>query len=106
MKTDKDRRETPVSERNISSFERMASVGSGALMLFRAVRGKSLVKGATAGYMLYRGITGHCPVTDFLEKKAFGTSGNYGGAAHVDEEPVMRKRDDEPLAEAAFIPQA
>ncbi len=83
----------------------MVSVGSGALMLYRALRRRSLIKGATAGYMLYRGITGHCPVTGFLESSP-GLQNISGRSTHSEEEgPVMRNRDDEPLAQAELLPQ-
>lgn len=58
---------TAAPQQNMSSLERVVSVGTGALMLYRALRKRSLVKGAGAGYMLYRGITGYCPVTDVLD---------------------------------------
>jgi len=65
---------------NITSFlnndgtmtqnEKLISVGTGGLMLARALMGKkSILQIIPAGYMIYRGITGRCPVSEFINKQ-------------------------------------
>ena len=52
---------------NIENTERMLSILSGAVMLFHGIRKKgavSKIKLGIGGYLLYRGITGHCALTD------------------------------------------
>ncbi|MBC7451986.1 MAG: DUF2892 domain-containing protein [Cytophagales bacterium] len=59
---------------NISHAQRIASVSSGAVLLISALRNiknpsfMTALNAVGAGVMLYRGITGHCPVTAALTK--------------------------------------
>lgn len=48
---------------NVSATERIISVMAGSLLLYRALKKRKLgiVNGATAGFLLYRGLSGHCP---------------------------------------------
>ncbi|MEX0719624.1 MAG: hypothetical protein WD059_03075 [Balneolaceae bacterium] len=50
---------------NIDVKERITSVASGAILVHEIVsnRDKSVVKALTAGYMLFRGTTGYCPLS-------------------------------------------
>ncbi len=58
-------------EQNISNNERIFSVVSGGALLIDAVaRSRSFTQGLAAGYMLFRGATGYCAVTDAAEKGA------------------------------------
>lgn len=49
--------------------EKLFSLGAGSFMLVRALFTRSLVKAIPAGYMIYRGLTGKCPVSDLVYKK-------------------------------------
>lgn len=57
-------------ELNVPFAERVLSLVSGGLLLFRVFRpGKAAwLKALGAGYMLYRGYTGHCPVYAAMDK--------------------------------------
>ena len=53
---------------NLSDLGRVASVLAGAAMVLNAFNGKKKVSKAIAGgYLLYRGITGYCPVWEKLK---------------------------------------
>ncbi|HEY9560474.1 MAG TPA: DUF2892 domain-containing protein [Anseongella sp.] len=57
---------------NIGKPERLASIGLGMGLLCGALRLNGFLKytlivGA-GGYLLYRGLTGHCPISHYLEK--------------------------------------
>ena len=60
-------------EFNVSAQERIFSVLSGSFLLWKYLNeknknGKSLLKLLSAGYMIYRGIKGNCPVYAVLGK--------------------------------------
>jgi hypothetical protein len=50
-------------EINVTVPERIVSVLAGTYLLFRALKKRNLgiINGAAAGYLLYRGLSGHCP---------------------------------------------
>ncbi|HVD99213.1 MAG TPA: SRPBCC family protein [Cytophagaceae bacterium] len=55
---------------NVGEAERMISVLSGSVLLFRALTGKRKPLTALAGaYLLFRGASGHCALYNVLEKK-------------------------------------
>ncbi|WP_162903138.1 SRPBCC family protein [Taibaiella koreensis] len=59
------------TELNVPLAERLLSLFSGGLLLSKAFRpGKrvGILSAMGAGYLLYRGYTGHCPVYSSLEK--------------------------------------
>jgi uncharacterized membrane protein len=51
---------------SLNKLQRTMSLASGAVMLVRAVRRRSLLRGIGAGYLIYRGATGTCPVSEFI----------------------------------------
>jgi uncharacterized membrane protein len=59
----------PKMEVNLDAKERLLSVISGTMLLLDAVSGKKSAKEAlAAGYMVFRGATGYCPVYQLLAK--------------------------------------
>ncbi len=58
-------------EPNIGTNQRIFSVVSGSVLLIDALaRNKSIVQGLAAGYLLFRGATGYCAVTEGVETAA------------------------------------
>ena len=57
-------------EPNLSTTERVVSVISGGILLARAIKKKSWLRGAAAGYALFRGTTGFCPLQNVIGKDA------------------------------------
>src|SRR5690349_310175 len=58
-------------ELNVPLAERTLSIVTGGLLLLRAFRPKKgfgLFSALSAGYMLYRGYTGYCPLYKALDK--------------------------------------
>lgn len=51
---------------NISRNERILSLVGGSYLLYKSVTDKSTIKALTAGYLIYRGSTGHCPVNQAM----------------------------------------
>lgn len=55
-------------DRNVSDLSRVASVLAGAVLIFKSFNGnKKTVKALSGGYLLYRGITGYCPLSEKLK---------------------------------------
>lgn len=58
---------------NVSNFERIATTAIGAFLVFHSLRRirknplRSISRIAAGGAMLYRGVSGHCPVYEKLE---------------------------------------
>ena len=46
---------------NVGNTERIISAGIGAFLVFNNIGKLSLSKLLTGGFLLYRGVTGHCP---------------------------------------------
>jgi len=76
-------------EPNISNNQRLFSVVAGsALLLDAIVRKQSLTRGLAAGYLLFRGATGYCAITDVSEnavpkaKNALENARNKAGEAY------------------------
>jgi uncharacterized membrane protein len=59
---------------NVSNIERVASAAGGAYILTNAIlkRNLTFTKAISAGLLLLRGISGHCPVYDALGKREPG----------------------------------
>lgn len=58
-------------EPNIGTNQRIFSVVSGSALLIDAIaRKKSIVQGLAAGFLLFRGATGYCAITDAVETAA------------------------------------
>ncbi|HEX8270467.1 MAG TPA: SRPBCC family protein [Flavobacterium sp.] len=55
---------------NVSKFERVAMVAAGAYLLYRALSApkKNVPQSITGGTMLFRGVSGYCPVYDAVSK--------------------------------------
>ncbi len=68
-------------EKNVGLNERMFSVLSGALLLASARSSGSFSTGLMAGYMLFRGATGHCPVISGLQQMEEKAAGKLEKAA-------------------------
>jgi len=60
--------ELPKLEKNIAKEEQIMSLISGSLMLYNALSGKnkSIVKAVAGSYMIFRGATGFCPLSEAL----------------------------------------
>jgi len=57
-------------QKNMGQTEKLISIGAGTLILLKSLIGrKSIVQAIPAGYLLYRGITGKCPVTDYISER-------------------------------------
>jgi len=56
---------------NVSNPERIVSILAGTYLAYRSLTAKpsSLIKMASAGLLLYRGVSGHCPAYDAAGKK-------------------------------------
>jgi uncharacterized membrane protein len=56
---------------NVSNTERIASVATGSILLYRLMTGKNrnLISAALGAYFVYRGTTGRCVVYSALNKK-------------------------------------
>ena len=80
-------------QKNVSDTGRIISSLAGAWILARALNKRNLgiINGAAAAFLLYRGITGHCPATAALEKaKEQHMESNEFTAAVEDPEMVNR----------------
>ncbi len=62
---------------NLGTTERILSLMGGSYMLYDALvrRRKSLVEAVTAGYLLYRGATGYCPMYEAIVPEKAGRRG-------------------------------
>lgn len=56
---------------NVSNKERMISVAVGSFLLTRGLRKFKLFRAALGGYLLYRGISGHCPAYSQMQRAAY-----------------------------------
>ncbi|NJK87736.1 MAG: DUF2892 domain-containing protein [Bacteroidales bacterium] len=61
----------PPEKQNISSNERLVSLGASLLLTYLGAR--TFKKGGfgfllPAGYLLYRGVTGYCPINDMVRR--------------------------------------
>lgn len=52
---------------NVDMPERMISAAAGSILLLRGLRKLSLWQIAAGGFMLYRGVTGHCAAYKALD---------------------------------------
>jgi hypothetical protein len=93
----------------LKKVERTASVGIGALLAAAAMRPRLLFDAgllAAAGYLMYRGATGHCPLRDRIDRRrAKAMSGADEFTALVDHAPsgpaVPRRSVDDPAIDEA-----
>lgn len=80
------------NEINVSKLERLVSVGLGMGLLCGALRSNGFLKYAAilgaGGYLLYRGVSGNCPLSSFL-----GVKGGTGVIAIKSRLTVDRPRD-------------
>ncbi|HEX8561525.1 MAG TPA: SRPBCC family protein [Flavobacterium sp.] len=55
---------------NVGTFERILMVAAGSYLLYKALSGnkKSVSKSVAGGTMLFRGVSGYCPVYDVIRK--------------------------------------
>jgi len=53
---------------NIEKNERIASAVTGSVLVYRAFKKKSFLRGLAGGYMLFRGATGYCPISELVGK--------------------------------------
>src|SRR5690625_3940119 len=62
---------------NLGTTERVLSLMGGSYMLYDALarRRKSLVEAVAAGYLLYRGATGYCPMYEAIVPGKAGRRG-------------------------------
>jgi zinc transporter ZupT len=89
--TTPDTGKTPV---NVSDTGRIVSALAGAWILARALNKRNLgiINGAAAAFLLYRGLSGHCPATAAIEKAKDQQleSNNFTGTV---EDPEMVSRE-------------
>jgi uncharacterized membrane protein len=67
-RNDGDHAKTPV---NVASLERVASTSAGALLLYNGlhkINKSTPIKLVAAGFLLYRGMSGHCPLYSAVGK--------------------------------------
>ncbi len=59
-------------EVNVGAQERIVSVVSGSVLLYNSLakKPKSIPRALLAGFMIFRGVTGHCPAYKLIGKKA------------------------------------
>jgi len=55
---------------NVAKTERILSIVAGAWMVFRMLKKRNLglLNGAGAAFLLYRGLSGHCPAREAINK--------------------------------------
>lgn len=58
----------PRLDRNVGTFERTVSMFAGTWMLYHAFKDKSWLEGSVAGYLIFRGATGHCAAYSAMGK--------------------------------------
>ena len=59
----------PVPDKNIGDFERVISAVGGMYLLYDSLKkNRSIPEIAAAGFMIFRGVSGYCPVGAALEK--------------------------------------
>jgi uncharacterized membrane protein len=62
---------------NVSDLERLASIAGGAYLLLNAFsEKKSFAKAIAAGFLLYRGVSGHCPAYAALKNTRMNLKGH------------------------------
>lgn len=63
----KDKQEVKLTQ-NLSNSERVFSLMGGSYLLYNAFskKGSGFLKAATAGYLYFRGATGHCPISNAI----------------------------------------
>jgi uncharacterized membrane protein len=70
-------------DRNVSTPERVISGIAGAWMLRSAFANGGLLKGAAGAYLLYRAVSGHCPVANALTRDPELHARNINVRTHV-----------------------
>jgi Protein of unknown function (DUF2892). len=80
--------------KNVSDAGRIVSALAGTWILARALNKRNLgiISGAAAAFLLYRGISGHCPATAAIEKAKNKQVENNDFTATV-EDPEMISRE-------------
>lgn len=58
----------PKPEINVGVSERLISLAAGSLLLLNGLRNRGWMRMAAGGYLMYRGITGHCPGYSMIGK--------------------------------------
>lgn len=62
----------------MGQLEKILSIGTGSFMLLRSLLGKkSILQAIPAGYLLYRGISGSCPVSKMINDKVNAMESNH-----------------------------
>src|SRR4051812_31128916 len=56
---------------NLTKRERFISVAVGTFLIVRALKKKSLLRSMIGGYLIYRGASGHCTVTQQLQRSKY-----------------------------------
>ena len=56
---------------NVSNKERLVSVGVGAFLFTRGLKKFNLLKTAIGGYLVYRGVSGHCPAYSQMQRSMY-----------------------------------
>lgn len=80
---------TRTDKLNVNETERLASlVGGGSLLLFGLLRRSpvSLASAAAGGFLMYRGLTGHCPAYEKMNINTAESAGSLGFPADFEHE--------------------
>ncbi|HEX6981494.1 MAG TPA: SRPBCC family protein [Balneolaceae bacterium] len=69
----------------LSTTERLLSVAGGSYLLYNTIsnKEKSVIKGAVAGYLMYRGISGYCPISESFGKAEVDRLGDIHIETHM-----------------------
>lgn len=95
---------TRTDKLNLSETERLASlVGGGSLLLYGLVRRSpaGLASAAAGGYLMYRGLTGHCPAYEKMNinKAEVDSTGSQGFPADFEREEQLHGAPEKKVAE-------
>lgn len=90
-------------EPNVNNFERLISIVGGILIAYTAIRRfpLSTIFAVSGGYLLYRGLSGHCPVYETIDfqgaqsqSPTFGSiDQNRASSAQQDPQTTIEPKD-------------
>lgn len=80
---------------NVSEKERLISVGVGAFLFTRGLKKFSLLKAALGGYLIYRGVSGHCPAYSQMQRSLYTSKPE---SVNIKTQLIVNKPKDEVFA--------
>lgn len=93
---------TRTDKLNLSETERLASlIGGGSLLLYGLFRRSptGLASAAAGGYLMYRGLTGHCPAYEKMSINTAESSGSQGFPANFEHEERLHQTPETKIGE-------